>query len=70
MAVLVVLKSITVLLESVHYHYIALTGSAEGLWNILYYIFAGLKGITLFTVILLIGSGWSVMKSFLNERYD
>lgn len=33
-----------------------------------YYVFAFLKGIMLFTVILLIGSGWSLMKSYLNDQ--
>jgi len=68
MALLCALKSITVLLESGHYHYMSKTGSVEGFLNVIYYIFAGLKGVMLFTVILLIGSGWSVIKSFLNDR--
>jgi hypothetical protein len=33
-----------------------------------YYVFAFLKGVMLFTVILLIGSGWSLMKSYLNDK--
>jgi hypothetical protein len=38
------------------------------LWSIVYYFFACLKGVMLFTVILLIGSGWSLMKSYLNDK--
>ena len=53
--------------ESVRYHYIRVFGHAE-LWSTIYYIFAFLKGIFLFTVILLIGSGWSFVKPFLNDK--
>jgi hypothetical protein len=64
---LLVLKCITLVLESIRLHYISLYGEAEN-WSILYYIFAFFKGIMLFTVILLIGSGWSLIKSYLNSR--
>lgn len=42
-------------------HYVALTGSPDG-WNIAYYIFTFFRGILFFTVIVLIGTGWSYMK--------
>ena len=37
-------------------------------WSIVYYVFAFLKGMLLFTVILLIGSGYSLMKGYLNDK--
>jgi len=46
---------------------IHLVGVAE-LWSYIYYLFAFLKGMLLFTVILLIGSGWSLMKAYLNDK--
>lgn len=67
MGVLVLVKSLNLTFLSVRYHYIQETGAAEA-WSIVYYIFAFLKGILLFVVILLIGTGWSLMKPFLNEK--
>jgi hypothetical protein len=67
MSVLLMLKTLSVLFESVRYHYIRLTGHAE-LWSIVYYGVTFLKGMFLFTVILLIGSGWSFVKPFLTAR--
>jgi hypothetical protein len=69
MALLLALKCLTLLSESIRFHYIAIVGSQLAVfWSVVYYIFAFLKGIMLFTVILLIGSGWSLMKAYLNDR--
>jgi len=67
MLILLSLKCLTLLFESIRYHYISMYGVSE-LWSIVYYFFACLKGVMLFTVILLIGSGWSLMKSYLNDK--
>lgn len=67
MAILLALKCLTLLVEGIRFHYISLVGVSEA-WSIVYYIFAFLKGVMLFTVILLIGSGWSLMKAYLNDR--
>jgi len=67
MSLLLLCKTLSVFFESVRYHYIRTTGHAE-LWSFVYYGFSFLKGIMLFTVILLIGSGWSFIKPFLNHR--
>ena len=67
MTVLLVFKTLSMLFESIRYHYLRLTGSAEA-WSIVYYLFAFLKGITLFVVVLLIGTGWSLIKPFLNKK--
>jgi len=64
---LLVLKCASLFFESVRYHYIAIYGASE-MWSMVYYVFAFLKGVMLFTVILLIGSGWSLMKSYLNDQ--
>lgn len=34
----------------------------------MYYIFAFIKGVMRFVVILLIGTGWSLLKPYLNDR--
>ena len=66
MSVLLILKTATVFFESVRYHYIRLTGHAQ-FWTAVYYCLSFLKGMFLFTVILLIGSGWSFLKPFLSD---
>lgn len=67
MLALLVTKCLSLLFESIRYHYIKLFGFSET-WSVVYYIFAVLKGFMLFTVILLIGSGWSLMKSYLHDN--
>lgn len=67
MAALLALKCLTLLFESIRFHYISIVGSSE-LWSIIYFTFSFLKGVMLFTVILLIGSGWSLMKAYLNDK--
>lgn len=67
MAVLLFIKCVCLLVESIRLHFIAITGSDEG-WSIVYFLITTLRGIMLFTVIMLIGFGWSLMKSHLNDR--
>jgi len=66
MALLVFLKCCSLFFQAMDYHNLAITGRPGG-WAIAYYVFAGLKGIMLFVVILLIGTGWSFIKSYLND---
>lgn len=70
MCVLLVLKVLTLFADSVRYHYIATVGMSDIVedWNYVYYFFETLKGIMLFVVILLIGSGYTLMKSYLNDK--
>jgi len=67
MSVLCIVKAVTLFSESARYHYIRISGSAE-VWTTIYYCFEFLKGTMLFTVILLLGSGWSFLKPYLNQR--
>jgi len=67
MGFLLALKFCSLFFESIRYHYLRVTGHSV-FFSAVYYTFAFLKGITLFTVILLIGSGWSFVKPFLTER--
>ena len=68
MAALIILKSITLLFDSIRLYYISINGDNVETWQIVYFIFMTLKGMLLFTVILLIGSGWSLMKPYLNDK--
>ncbi len=65
MAALLLLKVLTLLSESIRYHYISIYGEAKA-WDDVYFFFAALKGLALFVTVALIGTGWSVVKSFLN----
>lgn len=67
MGVLLTLKFCSLLFEAVRFHYLRVLGHAV-FFSAIYYVFAFLKGMTLFTVILLIGSGWSFVKPFLSDR--
>lgn len=67
MTVLLGLKALTVFFEAARYHFIKMNGHAEFL-SAVYFTMSFIKGTFMFTVILLIGSGWSLVKPFLNER--
>ncbi|KAM7278246.1 hypothetical protein ACFE04_005380 [Oxalis oulophora] len=62
-----VLKALNLLCEAEDKSYIKRTGTAHG-WDVLFYIFSFLKGITLFTLIVLIGTGWSFLKPYLQDK--
>ncbi|CAM9947197.1 unnamed protein product, partial [Phaeothamnion confervicola] len=76
MGVLLLFKTLAMLFESIRYHYLKAREEGRGergegtscAWSIVYYVFAFLKGIMLFVVILLIGTGWSLIKPYLNDR--
>lgn len=70
MLALLVFKTLSLLFEAVRfqaYQKHGLTGHADG-WAVVYYVFAFVKGIMRFVVILLIGTGWSLLKPYLSDR--
>ncbi|KAJ8558094.1 hypothetical protein K7X08_004860 [Anisodus acutangulus] len=67
MLAVLVLKALDLLCEAEDKSYIKRTGTAHG-WDVLFYIFSFLKGITLFTLIVLIGTGWSFVKPYLQDK--
>ncbi|CAK9169300.1 unnamed protein product [Ilex paraguariensis] len=67
MLAVVILKTFNLLCEAEDKSYIKRTGSAHG-WDVLFYIFSFFKGITLFTLIVLIGTGWSFLKPYLQDK--
>ncbi|KAL0372900.1 UNVERIFIED_CONTAM: protein CANDIDATE G-PROTEIN COUPLED RECEPTOR 7 [Sesamum calycinum] len=67
MLAVVLLKALNLLCEAEDKSYIKRTGSAHG-WDVLFYIFSFLKGITLFSLIVLIGTGWSFLKPYLQDK--
>lgn len=67
MAALLLFKALKMICASEDKLYIRKTGTPHG-WDVAFYIFGFLKGVTLFTVIILIGTGWSFLKPYLQER--
>ncbi|KVI07281.1 protein GPR107-like [Cynara cardunculus var. scolymus] len=67
MCALLIFKSMKMLCAFEDYMYIKNTGTPHG-WDVAFYFFGFFKGVTLFTVIVLIGTGWSFLKPYLQER--
>lgn len=67
MSVLVVMKGMNLIFAAEDKHYVKVTGTAHG-WDVLFYIFQSIRVVLLFTVIVLIGTGWSFLKPFLQDR--
>ncbi|XP_059628958.1 protein CANDIDATE G-PROTEIN COUPLED RECEPTOR 7-like [Cornus florida] len=67
MLAVIALKALNLICEAEDKSYIKKTGTAHG-WDVLFYIFSFLKGITLFTLIVLIGTGWSFLKPYLQDK--
>ncbi|XP_071732582.1 protein CANDIDATE G-PROTEIN COUPLED RECEPTOR 7-like [Rutidosis leptorrhynchoides] len=67
MLAVLLLKALNLLCETEDKSYIKRSGSPHG-WDVLFYIFSFLKGITLFTLIVLIGTGWSFLKPYLQDK--
>ncbi|XP_066582184.1 protein GPR107 isoform X2 [Prorops nasuta] len=68
MAVLVYLKSLSLLFHAINYHFIETKGQRVAAWAILYYITHLLKGAVLFITIVLIGIGWNSIKHILADK--
>ncbi|XP_077213668.1 protein CANDIDATE G-PROTEIN COUPLED RECEPTOR 7-like [Tasmannia lanceolata] len=67
MGVLIIMKALNLICAAEDKHYVKVTGTPHG-WDVLFYIFQFIRGVLLFTVIILIGTGWSFLKPFLQER--
>jgi len=68
MAVLVYLKSFSLLFHGINYHFIQTKGEHVEAWAILYYVTHLLKGAVLFITIVLIGTGWNFIKHILSDK--
>ena len=67
MLFLLLIKGLSLLLETAKLHHYDQSGHPS-IWDWFYYIALGVKGCTLFGVLLLLGTGWSVMKQFLSDH--
>ncbi|XP_014206514.1 protein GPR107 isoform X2 [Copidosoma floridanum] len=68
MAVLVYLKSLSLLFHGINFHFIQTKGEHVAAWAVLYYITHLLKGAVLFITIVLIGTGWTFIKHILADK--
>jgi hypothetical protein len=67
MAGLALFKALNLICAAEDKHYVKVTGTPHG-WDVLFYIFQFIRVVLLFTVIILVGTGWSFLKPFLQER--
>ncbi|KAL1146177.1 hypothetical protein V6Z11_A11G354100 [Gossypium hirsutum] len=67
MGALLICKCLKMICASEDAIYVQKTGTPHG-WDVAFYVFGFFKGIMLFTVIILIGTGWSILKPYLQER--
>ncbi|GAB2272438.1 Protein CANDIDATE G-PROTEIN COUPLED REPTOR 7 [Dionaea muscipula] len=67
MAGLLLMKALNLLCAAEDKHYVKVTGTPHG-WDVLFYLFQFIRVVLLFTVIVLVGTGWSFLKPFLQER--
>ncbi|KAK7345637.1 hypothetical protein VNO77_16245 [Canavalia gladiata] len=67
MASLLLVKALNLICAAEDKHYVKVTGTPHG-WDVLFYIFQFIRVVLLFTVIVLLGTGWSFLKPSLEER--
>ncbi|KAL5566841.1 hypothetical protein UlMin_030005 [Ulmus minor] len=67
MAGLLLCKALKMICASEDKLYVGKTGTPHG-WDVAFYVFGFFKGVMLFTVIVLIGTGWTFLKPYLQER--
>lgn len=67
MGALAVCKTLTLMAQALMTMHVERTGEPEG-WNVAYYVFTTARGLLFFTVVVLIGAGWSYMKPFMDDN--
>jgi hypothetical protein len=67
MLALLCFKVLATFSESFMYFTMASTGSPKG-WNIAFYVFQTFRALFLFLVVLMIGSGWQMVKAYLTDQ--
>lgn len=67
MAVLVIIKGLSLAFHSIDLYFISKDGTPET-WAIIFYVVHLLKGVLLFICLLLIGTGWAFIKYVLSDR--
>ncbi|KAF4136676.1 Lung seven transmembrane receptor [Phytophthora infestans] len=68
MATLVSVKTLALFAEAMRSYYMKRNGDTLTAWTAVVYAFMSLKGLLLFSVVMLIGTGWSLLKPHLSPR--
>ncbi|XP_043245108.1 protein GPR107-like [Amphibalanus amphitrite] len=68
MAVLGLMKALSLLFHGINYHVIEVNGFHIEAWAILFYITHLMKGALLFVTIIMLGTGWTFIKHVLADR--
>ncbi|KAF1783947.1 Lung seven transmembrane receptor-like [Phytophthora cactorum] len=68
MALLVTVKTLALFAEAMRSYYMKRNGDTLTAWTAVAYAFLSLKGLLLFSVLMLIGTGWSLLKPHLSQR--
>ncbi|ETI38889.1 hypothetical protein L914_14871 [Phytophthora nicotianae] len=68
MAMLVSVKTLALFAEAMRSYYMKRNGDTLTAWTAVAYAFMSLKGLLLFSVLMLIGTGWSLLKPHLSQR--
>ncbi|KAL5560695.1 hypothetical protein UlMin_036906 [Ulmus minor] len=64
---MLLMKALNLICATEDKHYVKVIGTPH-VWDVLFHIFQFIRVILLFTVIILIGTGWSFFKPFLQEK--
>lgn len=67
MSILLLMKSLNLIFEAEDKYHVKITGTPRG-WEALFFIFRTIRALLLFTVIVLVGTGWSFLKPFLQDN--
>jgi hypothetical protein len=67
MLALAAAKSATLFTEALMTSHVEATGSADG-WDVAFFVSTFLRGLLFFVVLVLIGTGWSYMKPFIDDN--
>ncbi|KAL8227107.1 hypothetical protein R6Q57_016939 [Mikania cordata] len=68
MSLLLTMKALSLFCAAEDNHHVKVTGYHHNGWNVLYYMFHFINGVFLYTLIVLIGAGWSYIKSILQRK--
>ncbi|KAK9072757.1 hypothetical protein SSX86_009192 [Deinandra increscens subsp. villosa] len=67
MGVLLTMQAVSMFCDGKDRHDVKVTGTPQG-WDVMFYVFRFIKNLLFFTVIVLIGSGWSYLKQLLQKK--
>ncbi|KAK9072756.1 hypothetical protein SSX86_009191 [Deinandra increscens subsp. villosa] len=67
MGALLTMQAVSMFCNAEERHHVKATGTPQG-WDVTFYVFRFINSVLFFTVIVLIGAGWSYLKPFLQKK--